>query len=130
MSKVLDAKTHGILDYALAGLFLLMPSIFGFSETAATVSYVIGVLYIIASLLTKYPLGAMKLIPFPVHGVLESIMAASWIFFPWIFGFAADDAARNFFIIAGVGLLLVAFLTDYRSTYAEHRTHRPRERTV
>ncbi len=128
MKKVLDAKIHGILDYGLAALFLLAPMLFNFSQTAATVSYVIGVVYIGAALLTKYPLGAIKLIPFPTHGVLESIMAASWLVLPWIFGFSADAAARNFFIVAGLGLLLVAFLTDYRSAYVE--TRRATARTV
>lgn len=126
MQKVLDPKTHGILDYALAALFLLAPMLFGFSETAATVSYVIGVLYIGTSLLTRYPLGAIKVIPFPIHGVLESVMAASWIVMPWLFGFASDAAARNFFVVAGVGLLVVALLTDYKATHAEARHMRER----
>ncbi|HVL34037.1 MAG TPA: hypothetical protein VM489_00050 [Burkholderiales bacterium] len=127
---MLNPRIHGVLDYALAVLFLLMPVLFNFTQTAATLSYIIGVLYLGASLLTKYPLGALKLIPFPVHGVLETIMAAGWIVFPWLFGFAADAAARNWFVIAGIGLLAVVVLTDYRSTGArtafsgQERRHR------
>lgn len=128
MKKVLDPKVHGILDYALAGLFLLAPSLFDFSETAATVSYVFGALYLITSLVTRYPLGLLKVIPFPTHGVIESIMAVAWIFSPWIFGFSEDEAARNFFIIAGVGLLIVVALTDYKRNYVEH--HQARTRTT
>jgi hypothetical protein len=116
MLRIINPRIHGALDYALAVLFLLMPVVFGFSQTAATLSYIIGVLYIGVSLLTKYPLGALKLVPFPVHGVLETVMAAGWIVFPWLFGFAADAAARNWFVIAGIGLLAVVVLTDYRST--------------
>lgn len=128
MKKTLDPKTHGVLDYCLAAAFLLAPAIFGFSDVAATVSYVIGVLYVGTSLLTRYPLGAVKLIPFPVHGVLESVMAAAWIILPWALGFAGDAAARNFFVVAGVGLLVVALLTDYKATQAG--SHRMRERSV
>lgn len=125
MKKVLDPKTHGILDYALAGLFLLAPAVFGFTEVAANLSYAIGVIYIGTSLLTRYPLGALKVIPFPVHGMLESVMAAAWIIMPWLFGFAGDAAARIFFIVAGVGLLVVAFLTNYHA--AQARSGRSRE---
>lgn len=126
MKKALDPKTHGILDYGLAVAFLLAPALFGFTEVAATTSYVIGVVYIGTSLLTRYPLGALKVIPFPVHGVLESVMAVAWIILPWAFGFAGDTAARNFFVIAGVGLLVVALLTDYKATRADSRHLRER----
>lgn len=112
--KVLDPKIHGALDYALAALFLILPPVLDFSEPAATVSYIIGVIYIGTSLITRYPLGLFKILPFPIHGILESVMAAAWIAFPWLFGFSDDAAARNFFIIAGVGLLGVVCLTDYK----------------
>jgi hypothetical protein len=78
-------------------------------------SYVVGVAYLATSLVTRYPLGVWKVLPFPTHGVIESIMAAAWVAAPWLFGFSAHGPARNFFVIAGVGLLLVVALTDYKS---------------
>lgn len=116
MLKLLNPTSHGVLDYALAVAFLALPGLLEFSATAASLSYIIGIVYLGASFLTKYPLGVVKMIPFPVHGVLESIMAAAWIIMPWLFGFSGDTAARNFYVIAGIGLLAVAAITDYRST--------------
>ncbi len=113
---ILSPTIHAVLDYALALAFLIAPGLLGFSDAAASLSYIIGVVYLGASLLTKYPLGAIKMIPFPVHGVLEAIMAASWIVMPWLFGYSGDTAARNFYVIAGIGLLVVAALTDYKAT--------------
>ena len=112
MPKVLNPTVHGVLDYALALAFLLAPGLVDFSDTAANLSYVIGIVYLGASLLTRYPLGAIHMIPFPTHGVIESIMAASWIVMPWLFGFAGDEEVA----CRGVGLLVVAALTDYRAT--------------
>jgi hypothetical protein len=126
--KVLNPTIHAVLDYGLASLFLLAPTLFGFSGTAATLAYVSGIAYIGASLLTKYPLGAIKLIPFPVHGVMESIMAAFWVVSPWLFGFAGVPAARNFFIIAGVALLAVVACTDYKAASAERTDYSGNER--
>ena len=116
--KVLNPTVHGVLDYVLALAFLIAPGLVEFGEAAANLSTIIGVVYLGASLLTRYPLGAIRMIPFPVHGVVESIMAAGWIAMPWLFGFAGDAAARNFFVATGVGLLVVAALTDYRATGA------------
>ena len=116
MPKLLKPSIHGILDYGLAFFFFLAPGLFGFTDVAATLSYIIGAAYLAVSLLTRYPLGVFKVIPFPTHGVLESIMAASWIVMPWLFGFASDPAARNFFVIAGIALLGVVAITDYKVT--------------
>jgi hypothetical protein len=126
MAKLLNPMVHGVLDYVLALAFLLAPGLVDFSDTTANLSTIIGVVYLGASLLTRYPLGAMHLIPFPVHGAIESIMAASWIVMPWLLGFADDAAARNFFVAAGVGLLVVAALTDYRA--ADTRIYAGEER--
>jgi len=112
--KILNPTTHGVLDYLLAIAFLAAPAFFGFeSEAAASLARTIGIAYLVASFVTRYPLGALKWIPFPVHGVLEAVMAAAWIVMPWLIGFAGDLAARNFFIIAGVGLLAVCAMTNY-----------------
>jgi hypothetical protein len=129
VTRILNSTVHGVLDYGLALAFLLLPGLLDFPGFAASLSYIIGVVYLGASLITRYPLGALKLIPFPVHGVLEAIMAASWIAMPWLFEFARHAAARNFFVIAGLGLLLVAACTDYQSTGSrifkgEERRHR------
>jgi hypothetical protein len=126
--KVLSPTVHGVLDYVLALAFLLAPAMVEFGDAAATLSTVIGVVYLAASLLTRYPLGAIHMIPFPVHGLIESIMAAGWIAFPWLFGFAGDAAARNFFVAAGAGLLVVAALTDYRAAESQAQVYDGEER--
>jgi hypothetical protein len=122
--KILSPTTHGVLDYGLALLFLLLPGVLDFPPPAATASYAIGVVYIIASLVTRYPLGVLKLLPFPVHGVIESLMAVSWIVLPWLMGFAEHAASRNFFVGAGVALLGVVALTNYRAAEVDQRMHR------
>ena len=127
MAKILNPTIHGALDYALALTFLFIPGVLGFPHTAAVLSQIVGVIYIGASLLTRYPLGALRLIPFPVHGVIESIMAVTWILMPWIFGFANHAPARTFFLLAGVGLLAVVSLTDYQAA-AAGRARRDQER--
>src|SRR4051794_29028198 len=71
MFKVLNPTVHGALDYALALAFIFSPGVLGFTHTAAVLSQIFGVIYLGVSLLTRYPLGALRVIPFPVHGLIE-----------------------------------------------------------
>jgi hypothetical protein len=124
--KLLNPTIHGVLDYTLAIGFLILPGWQNYSPTAASLSYVIGAVYLGASLLTRYPAGVLGAFPFPAHGVLESIMAAFWVVMPWLFGFADDGAARNFFVSAGVALLLGVSLTRYRDREVDSVENRRR----
>ena len=67
--RILSPVVHGALDYLLAIAFLLAPQVLAFEHDAARVAQIIGVTYLGVSLLTRYPLGLVKWIPFPVHGV-------------------------------------------------------------
>jgi hypothetical protein len=127
MLRLINPLAHGVLDYGLALTFLLAPALFGFTEAPASLCYVIGFVYFGASLITQYPLGAIKLLPFHAHGIIEALMAASWIAMPWLFGFAGNAAARNFFVAAGIALLAVVALTDYRGTRAAYAGAERRE---
>lgn len=127
--KIIPPLPHAVLDYLAAALVLFAPALFGFSSTAAwTLAQASGIAYFGVSLLTRYRLGALKLIPFPTHGVIESALGAAWIISPWLLGFSADAAARNFFVVAGIALLGVVALTDYRATERSTPSYSGQER--
>jgi hypothetical protein len=113
--KVIDPLVHGIADYGLAAAFLLAPTLFGLSGIPSTLAVTSGVIYLAVSLVTKYPLGFIKAIPFRAHGVLEVALGVLWVASPLLFGFADLPAARNFFLISGIALVLVAATTDYKA---------------
>jgi hypothetical protein len=122
--KILNPTSHGALDYALAIAFLVLPGWLEFTQPAASMSYVVGVAYLAASLVTRYPLGLLKVLPFSMHGVLEAAMAVVWLAAPWLFGFAADVPARTVFVCAGVALLLAVSLTRYGEREAQRSPNR------
>ncbi|WP_437581000.1 SPW repeat domain-containing protein [Sorangium sp. So ce887] len=116
--KILSPRVHGYIDYAVAALFLLAPSLFGFGGLPETLCYILGAVHVGMTLLTAYPLGAAKIIPFPVHGALEAAVAVFLVAAPWLFSFDAAASARNFYLVSGVAVGLVWLVTDYRSAYA------------
>lgn len=119
--KVIKPTPHAVIDYAWAGMVMAAPWLFGFrknrSATINCIAHAAGIIGL--SMMTKYPLGALKWIPFPVHGIVEAIAGAGMIADPWIMGFSKNDRARWTHMIAGIGTLAVVMLTDYRAAERE-----------
>jgi hypothetical protein len=113
--KFLDPKSHGVIDYLAVVLVALAPTLFGFAGVAATLCYVVAAMQLGMSLLTAYPLSVAKVIPFTAHGAIELAVAIFLLVAPWLFGFSDTPAARNFFLVAGVGLVLVYAVTNYKA---------------
>jgi hypothetical protein len=112
--KPISPTLHGVLDYMTCALFAAAPSIFGFTGAYATVCYLLAGGYLVVSLLTRMPLGLLKVIPFWLHGKLELVSGPVFIASPWLFGFAHDNGmARNFFVAMGVVFLIVYMLTQW-----------------
>lgn len=116
--KILSPRVHGYLDYGVVALLLLAPSLFGFAGVPATICYVLAVTHAAMTLLTAFPLGLAKIIPFSIHGGIEVLASVFLLASPWIFGFSEVIAARNFFIASAVALGVVWLVTDYRSAYS------------
>jgi hypothetical protein len=112
--KILSPTVHGYLDYIYGAMFLLAPTLFDFVGTPATLCYVVGAAQIGLSLMTRYPLGAVKWLSFPAHGAYEFGVSILLIASPWLFNFSTVEAPRNFLVFAGILLLGVWATTDYR----------------
>src|SRR3569833_3123057 len=89
LPKVIDARKHGIIDYCHAAFFLGMAYVCRKSEPrAALAALLTGSFVLVQSLLTDYPLGVKKVIPFRVHGQMDAAFAASSIMIFLVFGFS------------------------------------------
>jgi hypothetical protein len=113
--KVLSPRVHAPLDFGLVASFALAPSLLGFGGIAAALAYVIAIGVLVGSLATDYPLGIVKLVPFPIHGYAELASAALFVAMPFLFGFHHAPGSRNFFVVMGLGTIVVFILTDYRA---------------
>lgn len=88
--RFIPTRIHGGLDYLVGLLLILAPYLLGFADGTAAqyVPQVLGVAALIYALLTDYEIGVVRMIPMPVHLLLDGasglLLAAS----PWLFGFA------------------------------------------
>jgi hypothetical protein len=111
--KIISIKFHGILDYVTVAAFALIPTVFGLSGVPMYLSYTLAVVHFLMSVLTKYPLGAAKVIPVTFHKIVEIIVGPVLVVSPWVLGFSADMTARWVFVGAGVVIIAVGILTKY-----------------
>lgn len=98
--RFIPTRIHGMLDYLIAILLVASPWIFGFSEGGAKtwLPVILGAGVALYSLITDYELGLARVIPMPVHLLLDAggglLLAVS----PWLFGFAGEIWWPHLFI--------------------------------
>ena len=113
--KVLGAFSHGVIDYLTVILIALGPRIAGFNGKQATMCYGLAVVHLLLTIITRFPLGILKTLPFWLHGSIEIVVAVLLVILPWLANFSAGVHSRNFFVAIGVLVALIWALTNYRS---------------
>jgi hypothetical protein len=113
--RVLGAVSHGIIDYATVILLAVGPGVAGFTGRQATMCYGLAVVHFLLTIITRFPLGVMKALPFWLHGTIEIVVAVLLVILPWLAHFSAGVHSRNFFVAIGVLIAVIFLLTDYRS---------------
>jgi hypothetical protein len=88
--RFISTRVHGVLDYLMGLLLLAAPYLLGFADGSAAqyVPQALGAALLGASLLTNYELGLMRVIPMPMHLMLDFASGALLAASPWLFGFA------------------------------------------
>jgi len=115
MLRTLGAVSHGIIDYLMVIILIIGPRVAGFAGSRQAVfCYLLAAVHLAMTLLTRFPLGAMKIIGFPLHGAIEALVSILLIVLPWLANFFRGVNSRNFFIAIGVLIGLIALLTNFR----------------
>ncbi|HKO55097.1 MAG TPA: hypothetical protein VJ276_04415 [Thermoanaerobaculia bacterium] len=125
MHRSIGALTHGIIDYAMVIFLIAGPSVAGFRGRQAAICYALAAVHLILTLVTRFPLGALKVLGFPLHGGIELIVGLLLVVLPWLASFSAGLKSRNFFVAVGLLIILIWFLTDYRGLRADGRATPP-----
>jgi hypothetical protein len=110
MPKLLTPRLHGYLDYVTVAVFALAPALVGLDGWAATLSYVLAGVHLAMTLATAFPLGIARLVPFPLHGMVEAVVAVALVALGLLL---FDGDARVFFVAMGLVIAAVWATTDY-----------------
>ncbi|MGR8941196.1 MAG: hypothetical protein ACU83V_02245 [Gammaproteobacteria bacterium] len=113
MKPIINPLVHGYLDYLTVIIFLLAPSLLSLSGLAGMLAYALAIIHLAMTLVTDFPLGVVKLVPFRIHGWVERIVGPVLLLVPFLLGF--EGVARIFYFLLGATIIAVGLLTDYES---------------
>ena len=88
--RIIPTRIHGILDYVVAIILILVPWLLNFDgQNAATyVLVALGLTTILYSLITDYEWGAVKVLSMPTHLIVDMASGVILATSPWIFSFS------------------------------------------
>ena len=113
--KLLPAWFHAVADYAVGIALIVVALVDNGSDGAVGTGVVVGATVLLVSMLTKYPLGVVKVLPFTVHSAGDYLAAALLIIAPFALNFAdAEGGMAAFYVAMGVAVLAVSLVTNYQ----------------
>ena len=111
--KFISPTIHGIIDYFVVIFLLASPTIFGFTGLLAIFTYALAGIHLLMTILTDYNVGLIKIIPFHMHGFVESVVGVVLIALGYTL-FSDIAIGKLFYIIFGTIILYTWLVTDYR----------------
>ena len=114
--RVLSRRLHGYLDFVMIAIFVLAPLTIGLGGLPALISYVLAVVHLLMTLMTRFPAGIVKTIPLMVHGLVELAVAIFLVLLPYVAGFGPGSPAKRFYVFMAAVVFIVWLLTDYRGS--------------
>ncbi|HEX3425777.1 MAG TPA: hypothetical protein VHT30_06575 [Acidimicrobiales bacterium] len=113
--RFLPAWLHAVADYAVGIALIVLALAIHATNKAIVAGVVIGAVVLIVSLFTRYPLGAVKVLPFTIHSAGDYLAAVLLIASPFALGFTHSDRFLTVaYIVAGVAVLGVSLITNYQ----------------
>ena len=113
--KILTPSVHGILDYVTVGIFLVAPLVLGLTGISTALSYLLAIVHLLMTLVTNFPFGIFKHLPFNFHGWVERIVGPVLVIASFIPMIAPTIIAMSFFLVMGAIIIAVGLLSNYHS---------------
>jgi hypothetical protein len=112
--RVIPTRVHAVFDYTLGALLVAAPWLFDFARGGVEtwIAVVPGVAGLGYSLYTDYELAAVRIIPMPIHLLLDVMAGVLLTVSPWLFRFADYVWAPHVLLgILSLGLALTTWRT-------------------
>jgi hypothetical protein len=111
---ILPPVVHGVLDYPLAAVLIVLPFVLSFDDGAAKwIAFAFGIGAAVLAVGTAWPTGIVRIIPPLLHGYADVTVTVALIVLPFIIGFSDHTTALVFYVIVGAGGLAATLVTRF-----------------
>ncbi len=118
--RILSPRAHGVLDLVTVAILALAPLVLPLGGAPAAIAFTLAAVHLLLTLLTDFPMGAWKRIPFFAHGIVELVVGIGLLILPSFAGYGPGSPARRFYLAMGAVILVVWALTAYRTSTARN----------
>ena len=112
-NRPITPQVHGLLDYGLAAANTVVPGMLHMSSKAQVLFRTFAVIQGGLNSVTDQPYAVQKIVPFPMHGLIDKASAPVYLLAPFLTGVIRERKARNWWLLVGVTLIAVYNLTDW-----------------
>lgn len=111
---IISPFVHGLLDYPLAAVLIVVPLVLDFNDGAATwIAFGLGLGAAVLAVGTAWSTGIVRVIPPLLHGYMDIAVTLGLIVLPFIIGFERHTTALVFYLVVGVGGLVATLATRF-----------------
>jgi hypothetical protein len=113
--RLLPAWLHAVADYAVGALLIIAALAVGGTGLAVATGVIVGSVVLVVSMLTKYPLGVVKVLSFTLHSAGDYLAAALLLGAPFALNFNHTDTGLTvLYVGSGIAVLAVSLITNYQ----------------
>jgi hypothetical protein len=117
---IIPPLVHGILDYPLAAVLIVLPLVLSFDDAAAKwIAFAFGIGAAVLAVGTAWPTGIVRIIPPLLHGYADVTVTTALIVLPFIVGFSDHTTALVFYLVVGAAGLVATLLTRFEPRVRE-----------
>ena len=119
---ILPPVVHGVLDYPLAAILIVLPLVLSFDDAAAKwIAFGLGIGAAVLAVGTDWQTGIVRIIPPLPHGYADIAVTVALIVLPFIVGFSDHTTALVFYLVVGAGGLAATLATRFEPRVAAER---------
>ena len=111
---IIPPLVHGILDYPLAAVLIVLPLVLDFDDGPARwIAVGIGIVAAVLAVGTAWATGIVHVIPPLVHVYVDIVALVALIVLPFIVGFESHTTALVFYVVVGASGLVATLATRF-----------------